>query len=216
MDELPSYCLSLIVAEGDAVASYSIGTIVIKLLSVLVLVAGIAVLGEAVSAAQIGGVLLVAAGVLLVRGLGARGDAGDLAFALAISFFSILLFGLIPALQSSRVDVNDVLKEGGRGGSGTRRRGRSALLVAEVSDTSLRHDRMVKTSLYARAGIAEYWIVNLKEHTVEVNRNPAELDEEQARYGYKLTLRLTIGDTISPLAAPSSQIAVADFLPPRR
>ena len=39
MDELPSYCLSLIVAEGDAAASYSIGSIVIKLLSVLVLVA---------------------------------------------------------------------------------------------------------------------------------------------------------------------------------
>lgn len=39
MDELPSYCLSLIVAEGDAAASYSIGAILIKLLSVLVLVA---------------------------------------------------------------------------------------------------------------------------------------------------------------------------------
>ena len=60
-------------------------------------------------------------------------DLRVLAFALAISVFSSLLFGLIPALQASRVDVNDVLKEGGRGGSGTRRRGRSALLVAEVS-----------------------------------------------------------------------------------
>jgi predicted permease len=60
-------------------------------------------------------------------------DLRVLAFALAISVFSSLLFGLIPALQASHVDVNDVLKEGGRGGSGTRRRGRSALLVAEVS-----------------------------------------------------------------------------------
>jgi putative ABC transport system permease protein len=60
-------------------------------------------------------------------------DLRVLAFALAISVFSSLLFGLIPALQASRVDVNDVLKEGGRGGSGVRRRGRSALLVAEVS-----------------------------------------------------------------------------------
>ena len=39
MDELPSYCLSLILAEGDAAASYSTSTIVIKLVSVLVLVA---------------------------------------------------------------------------------------------------------------------------------------------------------------------------------
>jgi len=60
-------------------------------------------------------------------------DLRVLGFALAISVASSLLFGLLPALQASRVDVNDVLKEGGRGGSGTRRRGRSALLVAEVS-----------------------------------------------------------------------------------
>ena len=39
MDELPSYCFSLIFAEGDAASSYSTGSIVIKLLSVLVLVA---------------------------------------------------------------------------------------------------------------------------------------------------------------------------------
>ena len=39
MDELPSYCLSLILAEGDAAASYPTSTIVIKLVSVLVLVA---------------------------------------------------------------------------------------------------------------------------------------------------------------------------------
>jgi putative ABC transport system permease protein len=60
-------------------------------------------------------------------------DLRVLGFALAISVASSLLFGLLPALQASRVDVNEVLKEGGRGGSGTRRRGRSALLVAEVA-----------------------------------------------------------------------------------
>ena len=52
---------------------------------VLVLVAGVAVLGYAASAAQVGGVLLVAAGVLLVRGLHAHGTVGDIAFALAIA-----------------------------------------------------------------------------------------------------------------------------------
>jgi putative ABC transport system permease protein len=59
-------------------------------------------------------------------------DLRVLAFALAVSVFSSLLFGLVPALSASRVDINEVLKEGGRGGSGTRHRGRSALLVAEV------------------------------------------------------------------------------------
>jgi putative ABC transport system permease protein len=60
-------------------------------------------------------------------------DARVLAFALAISVGSSLLFGLMPALRASRVDLNDVLKEGARGSSGARRRGRSLLLVAEVA-----------------------------------------------------------------------------------
>jgi putative ABC transport system permease protein len=60
-------------------------------------------------------------------------DARVLAFALAISVASSVLFGLLPALRASRVDLNEVLKEGGRGSSGARRGGRSALLVAEVA-----------------------------------------------------------------------------------
>jgi uncharacterized membrane protein len=51
---------------------------------VIVLVGGIVLLGETASAAQVGGVLLVAAGVLLVRGVRGRATAGDLALALAI------------------------------------------------------------------------------------------------------------------------------------
>src|SRR5215212_1550916 len=39
MDELPSTCLSLLIAEGDAAASYSAGTIILKLVTVLLLVA---------------------------------------------------------------------------------------------------------------------------------------------------------------------------------
>ena len=62
-----------------------------------------------------------------------RVDGRVLAFALAISVLSSLVFGLLPALRASRVDLNEVLKEGGRGSSGARRRGRSALLVAEVA-----------------------------------------------------------------------------------
>ena len=46
---------------------------------------------------------------------------------------SSLLFGLMPALRASRVDLNEVLKEGARGSSGGRRRGRNLLLVAEVA-----------------------------------------------------------------------------------
>jgi len=56
-----------------------------------------------------------------------------LAFSLAASLLSGILFGLAPALHASRVDLNDELKEGERGSTGARGRTRSALVVAEVS-----------------------------------------------------------------------------------
>jgi putative ABC transport system permease protein len=60
-------------------------------------------------------------------------DARVLGFALALSVLSSLLFGLLPAVRASRVDLNDALKDGARGGSVARRRGSLALLVAEIS-----------------------------------------------------------------------------------
>ena len=62
-----------------------------------------------------------------------RVDTRVLAFALGASILSSLLFGLVPALRTSRVDLNEVLKEGAQGAGGGRRRGRNALLVVEVS-----------------------------------------------------------------------------------
>jgi len=55
-----------------------------------------------------------------------------LAFSLAISIFSGILFGLAPALHASRSDLNESLKEGGRGSTASHGRTRSALVVAEV------------------------------------------------------------------------------------
>jgi Uma2 family endonuclease len=46
------------------------------------------------------------------------------------------------------------------------------LLLIEVADSSLRFDRAVKLPLYARAGIPEVWIVDLKQRTVEVHTAP--------------------------------------------
>jgi predicted permease len=60
-------------------------------------------------------------------------DVRVLAFALTISVASSLVFGLVPAIRTSRVDLNEVLKEGTRSVGGGRRRGRNVLLVAEVS-----------------------------------------------------------------------------------
>jgi len=60
-------------------------------------------------------------------------DGRVLGFALAISVGSSILFGLLPALRASRTDLNEVLKEGTRGSSGSGGGGRSTLLVVEVA-----------------------------------------------------------------------------------
>ena len=82
----------------------------------------------------------------------------------------------------------------------------SALLVVEVSDDSLRRDRIVKQRLYARHGIPEYWILALPDARLEVYRDPTPA-------GYRTVLMRRAGETIAPLARPSATIAVADLLP---
>jgi putative ABC transport system permease protein len=89
------------------------------------------------------GLLLATWGVDLLKALSpadlprmqdVRLDGRVLMFTLLVSLLTGLLFGLIPALRAARVDLNEALKEGGRGGEGLRRnRLRSALVVAEVA-----------------------------------------------------------------------------------
>ena len=89
----------------------------------------------------------------------------------------------------------------------------SALLIVEVAETTLAFARRSKGSLYARAGIAEYWIANVSDGVLEVYRNPAE--DRAARYGhaYGDTRVLRAGDIVVPLAAPGAEISVAELLP---
>jgi Uma2 family endonuclease len=89
----------------------------------------------------------------------------------------------------------------------------TALLVVEVSESTLRHDRLWKGSLYARVGIEDYWILNLVDRQLEVYRQPAR--DPKARYGfsYKDKSELRSKDRIAPLAKPKAKIRVADLLP---
>lgn len=89
----------------------------------------------------------------------------------------------------------------------------SALLVVEVADTTLDYDRRQKGSLYARAGVAEYWIVNLIDRRLEVHREPTPLSGMPFGSGYRTVLHHTSEAHLSPLAAPNAQVAVADLLP---
>jgi Uma2 family endonuclease len=79
-----------------------------------------------------------------------------------------------------------------------------ALLVIEVAATSLRKDRLLKTGIYAAAGVPEYWIVNLEEMVVEVHTRPSG-----DRYTHVEVLR--DGDVLRPLSVPGIALAVADI-----
>jgi Uma2 family endonuclease len=85
-----------------------------------------------------------------------------------------------------------------------------ALLVIEVSDTTLDFDRKEKAGIYVRNGIPEYWIINLSGRCVEVHRNPI-VNETDARYGEVRVVGLT--ESLSPLSAPNAKLTVADLLP---
>ena len=81
-----------------------------------------------------------------------------------------------------------------------------ALLVLEVTDTSQYHDRKRKVRTYAKAGIQDYWIVNIPRDVLEVHRDPVD-----GIYRTRQILRRS--ERIAPLARPESQIAVDDLLP---
>jgi Uma2 family endonuclease len=85
-----------------------------------------------------------------------------------------------------------------------------AALVIEVGDASLSLDRTLKAGIYAHAGVADYWIVNLVDRVLEVYREPGR---EGRRWRYLSTEILGPEATVRPLAAPAALIPVADLLP---
>ncbi len=86
-----------------------------------------------------------------------------------------------------------------------------AALVVEVSDSSLAFDRGHKGSVYARAGIQDYWIVNLVDRVLEVYREPAP--DAAAPFGASYARPEVFDPTsqVSPLAAPHARIQVRDL-----
>ncbi|MGA7729804.1 MAG: Uma2 family endonuclease [Chloroflexia bacterium] len=79
------------------------------------------------------------------------------------------------------------------------------LLVIEVADSSLREDRGRKRAGYARAGIPEYWIVNLQDDIIEVYSNPMGAS-------YNTTSLAKPGDILVLPGSLTGSIAVDDVL----
>ena len=81
----------------------------------------------------------------------------------------------------------------------------TADLVVEVADTSLDFDTNDKKLLYARAGIRDYWVVDINGRRLLVYRDAQAGD-------YATQQILGPADAVSPLAAPSAAVLVADLL----
>lgn len=88
---------------------------------------------------------------------------------------------------------------------------KSAELIVEVSDTTLRFDRNRKAALYAKNGIKDYWILNLKDRCLEIYRQPKK--DKKLGYIYTESRIFTEEDVFAPLGAPDAEIKTADLLP---
>lgn len=89
----------------------------------------------------------------------------------------------------------------------------TAVLVAEVAESSLDYDTGDKASLYAAEGIADYWVVDLVNRRLIVMRDPVA--DAAARHGsrYSTVNAFAVGQSVAPLAAPTASVAVADLMP---
>jgi Uma2 family endonuclease len=87
----------------------------------------------------------------------------------------------------------------------------TAVLVVEVSDSTLGFDRQRKGPVYAAAGIPEYWILNLQDRVVEVYRDPGP--DAGGHPAYRTSLRFGSNESLAPAARPGFAIAVEETLP---
>ena len=90
---------------------------------------------------------------------------------------------------------------------------RRPALVVEVADSGLRLARGRKAAAYARAGITEYWILNLAERMLEVYREPVRPTAGRRHWAYATISGLAADAAIAPLGAPTSMLRIADLLP---
>lgn len=79
------------------------------------------------------------------------------------------------------------------------------LLIIEVADTSVEFDMKVKAHLYARAGIPEYWVVDVKAGCLQVFTSPSE-------EGYQNCQMLGAEDSVTCQCVPGLQITAKQLL----
>lgn len=81
------------------------------------------------------------------------------------------------------------------------------VLLVEVADSSLFFDLRVKAPLYAKSGVSEYWVADVKGRRIIVHRSPSPT-------GYLEVVSYSENESLSPLSRPESSIAISDLIPP--
>ena len=81
------------------------------------------------------------------------------------------------------------------------------LLVVEIANTTVRFDLRKKAPLYARAGMPEYWVVDIIGRRIVAHRQPGP-------EGYAEILEFRDDEEISPVARPDASVRIAELLPP--
>lgn len=87
------------------------------------------------------------------------------------------------------------------------------VLVIEVAVSSFYLDRQHKGSLYARAGLTDYWILDLAHRRLEVHRDPAPDAAAPFGWRYAAMEHVDSNGSLAPLAAPHARVRVSDLLP---
>jgi Uma2 family endonuclease len=87
------------------------------------------------------------------------------------------------------------------------------VVVIEVADKTYRKDAGIKLRTYARHGIPDYWIENLREKRIEVYRDPRNPTGKPRDCHYASVQHFTRGQTIELLQRPGVTLAVDELLP---
>jgi len=87
------------------------------------------------------------------------------------------------------------------------------VLVIEVAASSFYLDRKHKGSLYARAGLVDYWILDLAHRRLEIYRRPVADAAAPFGWRYESVGHVEPDDVVAPLAAPEACVRVSDLLP---
>jgi len=87
-----------------------------------------------------------------------------------------------------------------------------AVLIVEVAETSLFMDTTTKAELYATAAVPDYWVIDLENRCLHVFRDPVALPAGLGATAYRTHVTLSPTDRVSPLAALTASILVADLL----